>query len=177
MRETQPASNSAAVGTPDETDSEEVELLRGFVPQPADWVYTYKDIQKFTSWRSSELKARPHSGIVRGKRHISRRQLVSMIRVWGTVVRSRKLQWISRCTSLWLGMDDRRPFKIVRFRCNAESDFTPSFFAGAHCADTGCRMGILAGCSALPGDDFDGGYAIRTSEKAIHAMKKVLDRV
>ena len=143
------------------------------MPQPADWLYAYEIIQKFTSWRSSELKARPHIGIMRGnKRHISRKQLVSMIRVWAMTIRSRKLQWISRCISVCLGMDDRGPFKGIRFRCNAELDFTPSFFEGSDCTDTGCRMGVLAGFNALHGVDFDEDYAVRTAEGAIDAIAK-----
>jgi len=87
---TLPASNSAAVCGPEESDDEEVELLRGAVPQPADWQYTYENIQKFTSWRSSELKARPHVGPMPGtKRNTSRKQLVCMIRVWGMTIRKR----------------------------------------------------------------------------------------
>ena len=182
MQGTLPASNSAAVCGPDESsDDEEKDLLCGAVPQPADWLYAYENIQQFTSWRSSELKARPHNGIMRGnlssKRHISRKQLVSMIRVWAIITRKHKLEWIRRCTSVCLGMDAKGPFEMMRFRCNAELYFTPSNFAGSHCTDTGCRMGILAGFNGLRGVDFDDDYGVRTAERAIDAVKKVFKSV
>ena len=175
-----PASNSAAVCEPEEeTDEEEVHLIRGAVPQPADWLFAYENIQKFTSFNSSELKSRPHTTKTskRNKRHISRKQLRSMVRVWGMRVRKRKLKWIKGTRSVCLGMDDRKSFKIIRFRCNAEIDFSPSYFAGGHCIDTGCRMGVLAGFNHLHGCDMEDDYASRTAERAIECIKDVFRSV
>ena len=92
-------------------------------------------------------------------------------------VRKRKLKWIKGTRSVCLGMDDRKSFKIIRFRCNAEIDFSPSYFAGGHCIDTGCRMGVLAGFNHLHGCDMEDDYAERTAERAIECIKDVFRSV
>ena len=57
---------------------------------------------------------------------------------------------------------------------------SPSFFAGSHCMETGCRMGVLAVFHAFHGKteaDFEEDYAVRTAKHMCDAVREVFDSI
>ena len=96
------------------------QLLSGAVPQPADWLRTWRACIIPQSWQAAaqHLEAEHYIHMLRA-RPVEPRALQRMARILAEVVRASFRQWVLAATSLTLLFDDRHGYKCVLFRCDA----------------------------------------------------------
>ena len=101
---------------------EDEQLLLGAVPQPVDWLRTWRAAITPQSWQAAgaTLQTEHFTHMLRA-RPVEPRALQRMARIQAEVVRSRFREWIREASSLTLLFDDRHGYKMVLFRCDAPS--------------------------------------------------------
>ena len=102
----------------DETD---VDLLLGGVPQLADWIRAWQACQCPASYHKEQKQ-----GVIenffhgfRGRGETERRAFEQMVMVMSCVVRFRLRQHLEQAYAITLLLDDRGPYRLVRFKCDA----------------------------------------------------------
>ena len=96
------------------------QLLSGAVPQPADWLRTWRAAITPQSWQAAgrNLQTEHYMHMLR-PRAVEPRALQRMARIQAEVLRSSFREWVRATTSLTLLFDDRHGYKMVLFRCDA----------------------------------------------------------
>ena len=94
-------------------------LLAGAVPQPADWLRSWRAARTPVSWRVAAANGQTENFISRVRdRGVDARAMQKMILVMREVVRARKRQWVREATAISLSFDDRQGYKLVVFKCD-----------------------------------------------------------
>ena len=103
--------------TPEEEDAE---LLRGAVPQLPDWLRAFRMVNSPASFRSAALASKTEHYIrsIR-KGPVQRRAMAQMVRVMAEALRARKRAWVRGAFSLTLSIDDKGPYRLIRFKADA----------------------------------------------------------
>jgi hypothetical protein len=152
-------------------NAEDESLLAGGVPQPADWLKAWSATQTLQSWQSLASHDLVLTFASLGRdRSIQASGMKAMLAVMHQVIRRRKLDLLASANFISLGFDDRKQYKIIRFRCDAAVFDSPSTEAGAH-------SGVLAIFNVMSGtteEEFDEDYAIRGADKIEALLKTII---
>ena len=136
------------------------QLLFGAVPQPADWLRSWRASITPQSWQAAanHLETEHYVHMLRA-RPVQPRALQRMARILAEVVRASFREWVLAATSITLLFDDRDGYKMVMFRCDAphpDSEGTEGGIAA--------RSGLLGIAEMLTGvtlEELAGDYAER----------------
>ena len=161
-------------------------LLAGAVPQPEDWLRAWHAARTPQSWKTAaeaveveqyihQIRMRPGSVRSRG--------LLSMAEIMREVVRRQKRQWIRDCTTIALSFDDRKGYKLVRFRCDAPFDSaalaeTQGAAPLAEMRGQPWREGIVGCFDCVHGStlsDLAEDYAVRTGQQVERVVRTFCD--
>ncbi len=106
-------------------------LLRGAVPSVEDWARAWHAARSPVSWAGSQraLDVEHKLRQVRD-RPVQSRSLQKMARVMMEVIRAQQRQWIRECSCICLSFDDRKGYKLVRFRCDSPAPAAPASARG-----------------------------------------------
>ena len=138
-------------------------LLSGAVPQPVDWLRSWRACITPQSWQaaSRHLETEHYVHMLRA-RPVEPRAMQQMARIQAEVIRVSFREWVLAASSLTLSFDDRHGYKMVLFRCDAplpDSEGTQSGIAA--------RSGLLGIAEMMTGvtlDELAQDYAERVVE-------------
>ena len=116
-------------------------LLSGAVPQPCDWLRTWRACVAPQSWVASAKHLETEHYI-----YMAPRALQQMVWIQAEVVRASFREWIMAATSLTLLFDDRHGYKMVMFRCDAPLPASEGTVGGI-----AARSGLLGIAEMLTG--------------------------
>ena len=145
-------------------------LLRGNVPQPADWLRAWRTCRTLTSFCSAEAIQRTEA-YIRGAStgstgtSVTRKQLPQLVEVMAEVVRARIREFLRASWSISISIDDRKDYRIIRFRCDASR--------------SGSKEGILAvfrqggTASTAEIEDFDDDYSQKMCDSVLLAIDQI----
>ena len=95
-------------------------LLAGSVPQPPDWLRAWRAARTPQSWQAAQDSMRTEHFIRQCRdRRVQARPLAQMASILREVIREEKRSLLRRTASISLSLDDRKGYKLVRFRCMA----------------------------------------------------------
>ena len=116
----------------------DVELFRGGVPQIADWLRAWRACRTPTSWHTAEEQSTTENFINSHRQMaiVRRKSVKAMVSIMADRVRSRKRRWISEATSITIGLDDRKDYRAMCFKCDAR-------YVDGDDAHLGARFGSL----------------------------------
>ena len=163
-----------------QTDMDDEQLLRGAVPQPADWLRAWRVCMKPCSWREAAKSSQTDHYVAQIREHSVKPQAIqSMVSCMKEALRMRKREWLREATYIFVGFDDKNGRKLLRFKCDAPT-------AAGRSASTperdstwlryGARIGVV-GC--MPAglnyglDDYERDYAERTCEEVIKLLQRL----
>lgn len=133
-------------------------LLAGAVPQPADWLRTWRAVRSPKSWQAAAAEAETEHFIHQIRhRAVTPRSMQAMVEVMREVVRQQKREWIRACSSIFIAVDDRQSRKLVKFKCDM-----PALAATQGQSPQWAREGILGCIESVHGKsfrEFDDDYA------------------
>ena len=151
-----------------QADAADDDLLRGAVPQPADWVRCWRAVREGESWNAAEKHCKTEHWISQMRdRWVLRRAVQNMALVMREVIRSRKRQWIKDCTTISISFDDRKAHKLVVFNCDM-----PLRHRGA--GERPIRHGIVGCLDLVHGESLesmDGDAAERTADRVVRIIE------
>ena len=160
-------------------DQADDELLRGAVPQPADWLRVWRAMKTPTSFHSAASSSQTEHFIRSMRaRPVPRKAFAQMAAVLAESLRCTKRQWLSEASSISLSMDDKADYRVVRFKCDAGAP-PPAGEAvrvGWHAVPPrGRHRGILAvvrnaGLSRRQIEDFDEDRSLDAAESIVRAI-------
>lgn len=152
----------------------DAELLRGNVPQPEDWLRAWRFCRTPTSFHAAEAVQQTEA-FIRGQgssaSSFHRKAVPKLIEVMAEVVRAKIRQVLRSAWSITISVDDRKEYRIVRFRCDHSG---PGGSSGP--AEPGSASGILAvlcqGGTARETsiEDFDEDYSQRMCDSILRAI-------
>ena len=151
-------------------------LLSGAVPQPADWLITWRACLTPMSWQAAakHLETEHYVHMLRA-RPVQPRALQHMARIQAEVVRASFREWVMEATSITLLFDDRHGYKMVLFRCDAPLPDSEGTVDGV-----AARSGLLGIAEILTGatlDELAADYAERVVEELrLHAVTYPVDK-
>ena len=160
------------------------QLLSGAVPQPADWLRTWRVCMNPMSWAQAADQAQTEHYIAQiRERAVKPRAVQSMVSCMKEALRRKKRQWLREATWIFLGFDDKNGRKLLRFKCDAPGASTPGSDADkdAHARDPtwlryGARIGVV-GCMPMgithELKDYERDYAERTCEEVVGLLKRL----
>lgn len=101
-------------------EDEDAELLRGAVPQLPDWLRNFRMVNSPVSFRSAAAASKTEHYIrsIR-KGPVQRRAMAQMVRVMAEALRARKRAWVRSAFSITLSIDDKGPYRLIRFKADA----------------------------------------------------------
>ena len=140
------------VGGPVGLLHEDAELFRGGVPQVCDWVKAWRACRTPVSF-SSAAKFGVTADFLYSSRErlpVSRRAFRSMVLVMSDVIRSRKRCMLAESGSISLSLDDRKAYRLIRFKCQVERPATVE--SDNWCGSVGGVLRVL----------YRGGWMLRT---------------
>ena len=94
----------------------DADLLKGAVPQPADWLGAFRAAQSPVSFLKAEKQCQTAAYAAIRSTYTKRRQMKQMISVMTEVTRQKKRAAILNAAHISLAIDDRSPYRVVRFR-------------------------------------------------------------
>ena len=145
-------------------------LLTGAVPQPADWLRAWHASRTPQSWKVAAASADTEHYIARIRgRAVQSRGLQAMAEIIREVVRRQKRQWLRVCSSIALSFDDRKGYKLVRFRCDVPFDAPLAATQGEP-----WKEGIIGCFDCLRGttlSELAEDYAVRTSAQVLKLVQ------
>ena len=101
-------------------DKRDLDLMKGRVPEPGDWLLAWRAVMNPQSFRSTEAFAQTNHYIqMRDDRALLRRTFANMVTVMATVVRRQKYHELSKATTCSLILDDRSEFRLLRYTCDS----------------------------------------------------------
>ena len=100
-------------------------LLRGAVPPPEHWLRVWRFVQSPTSYRSSEAILGTEAFLSHLRTGVeesaaSRKSVGKSVACMAEVVRSNTRKVLLAAHSITIALDDRGPYRVFRFRCDAE---------------------------------------------------------
>ena len=144
------------------------QLLRGSVPGPDSWLRAWRMVQSPTSFSKAEKHSHTESYISIRQGQCSRHMYKQMLQCMAEVVRRKKRSVIKSARHISVALDDKAPFRILRFRAVSASE-----------SETPVYTGIL-GCITHHGEasksqleNFDEDYGIKVAESVKTAIEKL----
>jgi hypothetical protein len=137
------------IAVPDDDDEA---LTRGHTPQPEHWVRVWAMVKNPTSY-SAAARLQATEAFLSGARSpegvaaASRKALAAMVCVMAEAIRCEKREILRRSTAVCLSLDDRREYRVIRYRCCVEPLADESVRAEAN---VGVSAPFCAGVSAQP---------------------------
>ena len=101
----------------------EQELLKGSVPQPADWLRAWRYLKEGTSFRMASKVCSTETYIASTVAGPSRRAVKALQEVIVEQIREGKRNWLKKAVSIAILVDDRGAYKLIRFRCDYGTTF------------------------------------------------------
>jgi hypothetical protein len=102
---------------------EEQALMNGNVPQPEDWLRAWRLCRTTTSFAAAEATYSTEHIINPLRKCPTRRRAFSnMVVVMAEVLREEKRKMVRRSMSISIGLDDRKDYRLIRFRCDRAAD-------------------------------------------------------
>ena len=151
-----------------QANADDDRLLAGAVPQPEDWLRIWRLVRSHLSWQAAAQHMQTEHFISQMReRPVQRRALEDMTEIMREVIRIEKRQWIRDCVAICLTFDDRKGYKLVRFKCDMP---LPHRGAVAQYA----RHGILGCVDTIYGATFDAmseDYAVSVVDKVNNMIK------
>ena len=170
--------------------SADAELLKGHVPQPADWVRAWRRVSTPSSWAAQSRESATDAFIARGRAtRVEYRALQSQALIMREVVRENKRAELRAASAICYTFDDRDGFCLVRYKVDVPTESWDSRSRGVP-AESWDSTAVLAACSSLGVlgvlptyqdkslEDFSDDYAIQQVaqvEKMIRAFCTPLD--
>ena len=149
------------------------ELLKGHVPQPADWLKAFSLIHNPISYFKSEKVSECDTYISIRKKAVSRFAAKKLIGVMAEVVRRKKRTWIQQAAHICVAIDDKAPYRLLRFRVS----FGPKDYGDG---DMPTRDGVLAllshghpSPSTMNVKYLDEDYSARMADSVSKAVEKL----
>ena len=103
------------------------QLLRGSVPGPDSWLRAWRMVQSPTSFSKAEKHSHTESYISIRQGQCSRHMYKQMLQRMVEVVRRKKRSVIKSARHISVALDDKAPFRILRFRAvSASASETPA---------------------------------------------------
>lgn len=153
---------------------EDEDTFRGAIPQPADWLRAWRACRCPMSYRTAELFGVTESFIQgrRGRPAVSRKAFAAMVEVMALVLRGRLRERLRRAHRITLVLDDRGPYRLIRYKCDApcpegELDW-PGGIAG--CLGVLRRGGVAASRTV---GDLDDDHSQAMAESVVLALRRV----
>ena len=101
-------------------------LLAGSVPQPADWLRAWKATRTPLSWSAAAGLLRTEHYIRQSRdKSVNARPIEQMARIMQEAIRQTKRDTLRRSPAISLSFDDRKGYKLVRYRAAAEGGLQP----------------------------------------------------
>ena len=96
-------------------------LLRGGVPQPVDWLRTWRALRTPASFEAAAAAAETEHFICSMRQRVVQpRGLVAMATIQSEVVRERKRAVLGAAWSITLNLDDMEDHRYLRYKCDDE---------------------------------------------------------
>ena len=103
-----------------QTDMDDEQLLRGAVPQPADWLRAWRVCMKPCSWREAAKSSQTEHYVAQIRTHSVKPEAIqSMVSCMKEALRMKKREWLREATYIFVGFDDKNGRKLLRFKCDA----------------------------------------------------------
>jgi len=158
-------------------ETEDDQIFRGGVPQPSDWVRAWQACRCPVSYHTAQ-KQGVTENFIHGRRRcadIDRRGFAAMVAVMSMVVRARIRQLLLSAYCITVSLDDRGPFRLLRFKCDAPRSLAnipkDSEWRGSA---TGClgvlRRGGVSSSRSL--DDLDEDYSRAMAESVRRIFRR-----
>ena len=103
------------------------QLLKGSVPQPQDWLRAWKAVARCLSMRTAaslNFTEQFISSYRVAVQEVERRAFQKMVFIMQEAVRIRKRDVLRSAVSLTLSVDDKSPYREVRFKCCTKTGMT-----------------------------------------------------
>ena len=158
-----------------QVSAEDDALLSGAVPQLADWLRAWRAARTPQSWQAAAQAQQTEHYIHQLRaRSVTSRGLQQMAEVMRSMGRAKKQQWIRDCSAISLAFDDRKGYKLIRFRCDV-SPFAPPQGKNDPPGDAEWSRDGIVGCvECLQGvtlQDMAEDYGERTSREVLNVMQ------
>lgn len=155
------------------------QLFRRGVPQVADWLRCWRACQTPVSFHAASANGVTENFIqgARDKVATSRKAFAAMIRVMGLAIRARKLRVLKDACNIGLALDDRGPYRLISFRCDAELGRDVGMFPPGPSAGwaSGCLAVLRRGGapSSRRIEDLDDDYSKAMADSVVRAMRRL----
>ncbi len=105
--------------------AEDMELLQGSVPQPADWLRAWRYLRQGVSFLGAQGLLRTEQFIGQGQAMIScsKQGVQALQEILVECIRMEKREWLRQASAVSLCVDDRGAYTILRFRCDSGCSF------------------------------------------------------
>ncbi|CAE8652909.1 unnamed protein product, partial [Polarella glacialis] len=100
------------------------DLLKGNVPQPADWLRAWQACQTSTSFAGAEKHYRTEAFIDGRPTHVKRKALTRMISAMQEAVRCCRRERLRAAQSLSVNMDDRQDYRLLEYSVDIPSSIS-----------------------------------------------------
>ena len=170
-------------------------LQRGAVPPPEHWLRAWRFVRTPTSFRGAEAILGTESFIAhlrtgQTRESVGRKTLAKSIACMSAVIRARTIETLLAARSITIALDDRGPYRVLRYRCDAAAAARPlppasrlrssggvSPESAGHAA-LPYRDGILGAiCTAAKQDEglevLDDDYSQRMHDSVVSCMEKL----
>ena len=166
-------------------------LLQGAVPPPEHWLRVWRFVRTPTSFRGAQAilgtdAFLSHLRIGADRQATSRHAISKTVRCMAEVIRGRTRAALLAAHSVTIAVDDRGPYRLIRYRCDAVmpgAAVVPQE-AGRHDVSEACprrvaaRDGIIGvHCTAATKDDtiadLDDDYTERMRDSIVSAIEKI----
>ena len=153
------------------------ELLARGVPQPEDWLRTWRACRTPQSWSvaAQHLQTEHHIRPTRD-RSIKARPLVRMARIIREVVRTKKREMIRKAEAMTLSFDDRKGYKLVRFRVDTLRSTPAASLEVPATWKTVAFEGIVGCLQCLRGstlEDLADDYAVNAAKEVMTMLERL----
>ena len=98
-----------------ELNMEDHELLKGSVPQPADWLRAWRRLKEGVSFRSSARLSKTEKFGQASSPSMDRKSAKALREIIVEDKRENKRQWLRAASSIAICVDDRNAYKILKF--------------------------------------------------------------
>ena len=145
--------------------------LESLRPQPWDWLSALAARRRLKSWTTGVLDANDRRPAT--SRPLKKDTLQNMCQVQSEAIRVRKRKWLSDATYISLASDDRKRYKLLKFKC----DLGPAPPRAS--TELGARHGLIGVRDQFAGlteENFDDDYGLRVAEGWLKIFDSILYR-
>ena len=156
-------------------DTADDQLFRGAVPQPSDWIRAWQACRSPVSYRSAYTQGVTEN-FIHGQRRrgdLERRGFAAMVAVMSRVLREQIRELLRQASAITLLLDDRGPFRLIRFKCDKKRSATedPKDFRGSATACLGVlRRGGVSASRSL--EDLEDDYSRAMAESVRRVLRR-----